>query len=236
MFATRGDDLMGAPLLVLLVVSFSCVACSKPAVSPAKSSASSSSSVATRKPALPQPSNPSSSAKPKESSLDTSIRGADFEGLMQAQLVRRLNGKETVEEACAGRTQPVEIEQTVFGDLDGDGKEEAAVTAISCQAGSAGPDLFAVFKRAPSGEIIEMPFEPREPNQLFNGRDPSVGLRGAPLISIENGKLVQSFGIFTDKDQGCCASGGTRKFIYRWDGHQFALDDVVDVPPEKTAP
>jgi hypothetical protein len=164
-----------------------------------------------------------------------SIRNVSFEEPMTAALAKQLGGQRAMEAACkeSYRQEPVEISQTVFGDLDGDGADEAAVTAISCQAGNAGPDLFAVFKQTADGEIHEMPFEARKWIEPFKGRDPSIGLRSAPTIAIENGKLVKGFPIFRDKDGGCCATGGTRKFIYCWDGHQFVLDDIIDVPPDK---
>jgi hypothetical protein len=163
------------------------------------------------------------------------IRNADFEEPMTALLAKQLGGQDAMEAACKGslRKDPVEIGSMVFGDVDGDGYEEAAVTAFSCQAGEAGPDLFAVFKLSAKGDIAELNFEPRKWNQPFKGRDPSVGLRGAPTIAIERGKLVQQYPIFTEKDGGCCATGGTRRFIYRWDGHQFILDDIIDIPPDK---
>jgi hypothetical protein len=183
--------------------------------------------------AAPQPSKVPAAVQ--EPAVDRSIRNHDFVALTETKFARPLGGGDKVREACAelGRTEPVEIFETVFGDLDGDGREEAAVSAISCQAGSAGPDLFAVFKLSGSGEISELNFEQRKWNEPFKGKDPSAALRSAPRISIEDGRLVKSYGIFKEKDAGCCATGGTRKFLYRWDGHQFALDDIIDLPPEK---
>ena len=28
-------------------------------------------------------------------------------------------------------------------------------------------------------------------------------------------------------------SEGERKFVYKWNGHRFVLDDIIDVPPAK---
>ncbi len=186
--------------------------------------------------ALDQPTLVKTSGGPSvdEQFAHQSIRNTDFDKPMTALLAKQLGGRGAMKAACKDslRKDPVEIESTVFGDVDGDGNEEAAVSAFSCQAGQAGPDLFAVFKLSAKGELVEMSFELRKWNQPFKERDPSVGLRGAPTIAIEHGRLAKLYGIFTDKDGGCCPTGGTRKFLYRWDGHQFVLDDIIDVPPE----
>jgi hypothetical protein len=58
-------------------------------------------------------------------------------------------------------------------------------------------------------------------------------LRGHMVVQIEDGKLVELYGIYTDKDLNCCPEGGERKFVYRWDGQRFVLDDIIDSPPEK---
>jgi hypothetical protein len=42
------------------------------------------------------------------------------------------------------------------------------------------------------------------------------------------------YGIYEDADPNCCPEGGERRFIYKWDGHQFVLDDMIDVPREKS--
>jgi hypothetical protein len=76
-------------------------------------------------------------------------------------LAKQLGGREAMEEACkdAQRDTPVEIENTAFGDLDGDGYEETAVLAFSCQVDQVGPDLFAVYNRLKSVELVELPLQ-----------------------------------------------------------------------------
>ena len=123
----------------------------------------------------------------------------------------------------------IELSTKAYGDLDGDGREEAAVTAFSCQAGNGGPDLIAVFTLTPNGKVQELPIEKRKWTEPFKGRDPSIGLRGQRTVAIENGRLIQKFPIFKDTDPGCCASAGTREFIYRWKLDKLVLDDIVDL-------
>jgi hypothetical protein len=132
----------------------------------------------------------------------------------------------------------IEISTKAFGDLDGDGREEAAVTALSCQAGNGGPDLVAVFTLNPNGTLRELPIEKRKWNEPFKGRDPSLGLRGQMTVAIENDRLIEKFPIFKETDPGCCASAGTRKFIYRWRSDRLVLEDVVDLtsPPPPGQP
>jgi hypothetical protein len=55
-------------------------------------------------------------------------------------------------------------------------------------------------------------------------------------MEIENGKIVEIYPVFVGDECEACSSGGEHKFVFRWDGHQFVLDDVVDVPPENITP
>jgi hypothetical protein len=123
----------------------------------------------------------------------------------------------------------IEISTIAYGDLDGDSREEAAVTAFSCLAGNGGPDLIAVFTLTPNGKVLELPLEPRKWKEPFKGRDPSLGLRGQMTVAIENHRLIEKFPIFKENDLGCCASGGTREFIYEWKTDKLVLEDIVDV-------
>ncbi len=137
-------------------------------------------------------------------------------------------------DACKDALQTgIEISTIAYGDLDGDGREDAAVTAFSCMAGNGGPDLIAVFTLNPTGTLRELPIEQRKWDDPFKGRDPSLGLRGQMTVAIENGRLIEKFPIFKETDPGCCASGGMREFIYRWRSNRLVFEDIVDLatPP-----
>jgi hypothetical protein len=100
------------------------------------------------------------------------------------------------------RKDGIEISTKAFGDLDGDGREDAAVTALSsCQAGNGGPDLVAVFTLNPSGTLRELEIDKRKWNEPFKGRDPSLGLRGQMTVAIENDRLIEKFPIFKEPTQ-----------------------------------
>ncbi len=167
---------------------------------------------------------------------DTSIRASDFEKLMNASFLKSVHAT-NMDEACKDALRrEIEISTTAFGDLDGDGREEAAVTAFSCFAGNGGPDLISVFKMNPDGALRELKIEPRKSTDRFKGRDPSQGLRGQMTVAMDKGRMIERFPIFKETDGGCCASGGFREFMYRWDGSQLVLTNVVDAPKQAAQP
>ncbi|MFZ0773353.1 MAG: hypothetical protein WCA49_09660 [Candidatus Sulfotelmatobacter sp.] len=168
------------------------------------------------------------------------IRREDLEDEMTGSFLKSVHATD-LHDACKDALGTgIEISTKAYGDLDGDGREEAAVTAFSCLAGNGGPDLIAVFTLTPNGKVQELPIEKRKWNEPFKGRDPSVGLRGQMGVAIENGQLIEKFPIFTEADLGCCTSAGTREFIYRWKTNKLVLEDIVDLktllPPLQPGP
>lgn len=177
----------------------------------------------------PQTGTPAVTAEAATTGPDTAIRREDLEDEMTISFLRSVHAT-NMHDACKGALGTgIELSSTAYGDLDGDGREEAAVTAFSCLAGNGGPDLIAVFTLTANGKVEELPIERRKWTEPFKGRDPSLGLQGQMTVAIENGRLIEKFPIFKGTDPGCCASGGTREFIYRWKSDKLVLDDVVDV-------
>jgi hypothetical protein len=160
------------------------------------------------------------------------IRDADFEELMTGVLAKQLGGEQRLKEACTDslRHDPVEIQNTVFGDLNGDGNEEAAVTAFSCQAGQAGPDLFAVFKQQPSGKIVELPLQEAQDVPKFRGKDVLNDLRGPWSVEIDNGQLIVRYLSWAKDAPKCGDADCTIDFVYHWDGKKLALTDILQSP------
>src|ERR1700722_2510523 len=139
------------------------------------------------------------------------IRREDLEDEMTVSFLRSVHAT-NMHDACKDAPGTgIEISTKAYGDLDGDGREEAAVTAFSCQAGNGGPDLVAVFTLNANGTVRELPIEKRKWNDPFKGRDPSVGLRGQMTVAIENNQLIEKFPIFKATDPGYCASAGVRE-------------------------
>ncbi|HXY23048.1 MAG TPA: hypothetical protein VEI73_00225 [Candidatus Acidoferrum sp.] len=160
------------------------------------------------------------------------IRDADFEELMAGVLAKQLGGEQAMKEACAAaeREEPVEIEKTVFGDLDGDGIEEAVVTAFSCQSGQSPPDMFAVFKRQASGDVAELKVEDTQESPKFKDSKLSKDLRGPWSVEIDKGRLVVRYLNWAPDAPKCGESDCTTDFVYQWDGQKLALIDITQSP------
>ena len=162
-----------------------------------------------------------------------SIRNSDLNAYVIAHIGDLNPDLADLQTACGEGQPPVSsIAPPEFGDLDGDGEEEAAIAGFSCLSGTGGADFFGVLKLLPGGKITVLPIE--ELPKTFKGRNPQEGLRGHLQLRIKDGRLLEVFPIYNNGEPNCCAEGGQRQFVYRWNGHKFVLDDVVDVPPEKS--
>jgi hypothetical protein len=222
--------------LIHLVFLLACFACNRPKEAPAQKSAGPKPATAPGASETAQVHAPPAKTQSSIPGPDASIRKADFEDLMEGVFLKSVHETD-MHDACKDALRKEnEISTIAFGDLDGDRREEAAVTAYSCMAGEGGPDMIAVFAMNPDGVFRELKIEPRKWNQPFKGRDPSLGLRGQMTVAIESGRMIEKLPIFKETDRECCASGGIREFIYRWDGSQLVLDDILDVPQQASEP
>jgi len=85
----------------------------------------------------PAPKQEAGSESPTPDGVDRSIENADLETALTKIFVKE-SGTKTIQEACEGtdaasRESYLEVASSAYGDLDGDGREEAAVTAFSCK-------------------------------------------------------------------------------------------------------
>jgi hypothetical protein len=131
-----------------------------------------------------------------------------------------------------GQKRLQSLAPALYADLDADGQEEAAVEGFSCLSGNGGADFRGVLKLMPDGKLSVMPIEPMP--KIFKGRNPYADLRGHMVIAIKDGRLNEVYAIYNGSEPNCCPEGGERHLIYRWDGHQFVLDDMIDVSPAKS--
>jgi hypothetical protein len=164
----------------------------------------------------------------------SSIRSVDMKEFLSAHYGEVNAEFADLETDCSEGQKPIQSLAPVrYGDLDGDGQEEAAFLAWSCLSGNGGADFFGVLRMTPDGKLVALPIQP--PPKLFKGRNTYDGLRGHMNLQIEDGRLMESYPVYLD-ERACenCAKGGERHFIFRWDGHQFVLDDMIDVPPAKS--
>ena len=129
---------------------------------------------------------------------------------------------------CGGRLPLVSRIEVAYGDLVGDGKEEAVVSALSCLSGTAGRDIFGVFRLDARGRISSMPVH--EKTALF--RKKSSYFDGHKQLNLEGGKLVESFPLYREGDPNGSPTGGGREIRFRWSGSAFEVSDVKDDPPE----
>ncbi len=217
-------------LFAHLAILASCLGSAKPAASQEKSAPSATSPARAVQASTPPAFTPAST------STDSAIRREDLEDEMTVSFLRSVHAT-TLRDACQQALGTgIEMSTKAFGDLDGDGREEAAVTAFSCFSRGGGPDLIAVFSLSPNGKVWELPIEKRKWNEPLKGRDPSLGLRGQMTVAIENGRLIEKFPIFKETDPGCCASGGTREFLYRWKIDKLVLEEIVDMTTPPPSP
>ncbi len=129
---------------------------------------------------------------------------------------------------CGGRLPLVSRIEVAYGDLDGDGKEEAVVSAFSCLSGTGGRDIFGVFRLDGRGTVSSMPVH--EKTALVRGK--SSHFAGHKQLNLTGGKLVESFPLYREGDPNCCPTGGGREIHFRWSGSAFEVSAVKDNPPE----
>jgi len=172
--------------------------------------------------------------KAREQTAKTSpIRALDLKPFVESHLGQLNPNLVDLATECGddqGRLQS--LAPVLYGDLDGDGQEEAVVLGWSCLSGNGGADFRGVLKLNPDGKLSVLPIEPMP--KTFKGRNAYAGLRGHMVVEIKDGRLHEVYGVYNGSEPNCCPEGGERRFIYRWDGHRFALDDMIDLPPEKS--
>lgn len=141
------------------------------------------------------------SSQPKPPDDSQAIRGVDFEGLdvlhdMIAQL-----GSGAVESGAV-----------VYTDLTGDQREEAIVPVTS--QGTLGNIGYVVFTLQSGKPAVVL--------TRTVDRSAASGLQ----MSIEDGVLLETRGVFGPDDPFCCPSQ-LRETTFRWDGSQLQVQDEV---------
>lgn len=161
------------------------------------------------------------------------IRALDLKPFIESHLGELNPDLADLQTECGDGQKPLQsLAPVLYGDLDGDGQEEAVVEGWSCLSGNGGADFRGVLKLMPNGKLSVLPIESIP--KTFKGRNVYDDLRGHMVVEIKDGRLHETYAMYTGAEANCCPEGGERRFIYRWDGHCFALDDIIDVPPQKS--
>jgi hypothetical protein len=175
----------------------------------------------------------SAAKAPSATGKTAGIRAMDVKPFVESHLGELNPDLAELDTACGDGEKPLQnLAPVLYGDLDGDGQEEAAVEGFSCLSGNGGADFRGVLKLLPDGKLAVLPFEPMP--KTFKGHNPYADLRGHMVIEIKDGRFAEVYGIYNGSEANCCPEGGERRFLYRWDGHRFALDDIIDIPPAKS--
>ncbi len=167
---------------------------------------------------------------PAQIPKSSAIRALDLKPFIEAHLGQLNPDLADLQTDCGDGQKPLQsLAPVLYADFDGDGLEEAVVLGWSCLSGNGGADFRGVLKLNPDGKLSVLPIEPMP--KTFKGRNSYADLRGHMIVEIKDGRLHEVYGIYNGSEPNCCPEGGERRFIYRWDGHRFALDDMIDLPP-----
>src|SRR5262249_25904913 len=113
-----------------------------------------------------------------------------------------------------------------YFDFNGDGVEEAVVVASTCNTGTAGPDIHAIYTRNAAGKIVELPFphleDPPQGAKLPVFGNPNYGL------AVEQGQLVARWMDSSDREEPLVV-------WYQWDGKQFVVGHMKVEGPFPTS-
>jgi hypothetical protein len=160
-----------------------------------------------------------------------SIHDVDVEEFVTTHYIELDPHLESLKEECGEGQDPIRSVEVQYGDVDSDGQEEALFQGYTCMAGTSGVDYSGIVKLQPGGKLVGMPIAPAP--DTFKGRKPFEGLRGHVRLEIENGRFVETYPVYKGDECEACSSGGLRKFVFRWNGHEFVLDDIINVPPDQ---
>ena len=178
-----------------------------------------------------QPSAPILASTPSVKSGKT-IHDVDVEDFLTSHYNELDPDLENLKDGCGEGQDAIRSVEIQYGDVDGDGQDEAIYQGFTCMSGSGGVDYLGVVKLQPNGKLADLPIA--KIPETFKGRDPFEGLRGHIRLDIEDGRLVERYPVYKGGECEACSEGGERKFVFRWDGHQLVLDNIVDIPSEKS--
>jgi uncharacterized protein YecT (DUF1311 family) len=113
-----------------------------------------------------------------------------------------------------------------YFDFNGDGADEAVVVASTCNTGTAGPDIHAVYTRDVAGKIVELPLphleDPPQGQKLPVFGNPNYG------FVVEQGQLVARWMDSSERKAPLVV-------WYKWDGKAFVVGHMKVEGPFPTS-
>ena len=162
-------------------------------------------------------SNSSKTATPTGTSPATATARATATRTGTSGEIRRVDLEQTapVQQVLSSTGGQFVQSSVIYGDLTGDGVEEAVVPIAS--GGTLGNIAYVVLTQTDGGVM-----------QLF-ASTPDPESAGGVDVSVENGQLVETRPIYGPTDPNCCPSQ-LRTTIYAWDGSKFAQQSTNTAP------
>ncbi len=161
---------------------------------------------------------------PARPALDTSIRQVDFlnrtygvsSGDSDTEQITVKDGDfERPDDADGNRAGFFHVEKPVYGDVDGDGVEDAVVITVDNGGGTGMFDAARIFTIR-AGKVV--------PLAGIAGGDRGDG--GLHSIEVERGGVVVERNLAVEGDGACCASKLTIEH-WRWNGTDLAIDQAA---------
>ena len=166
------------------------------------------------------PSRPASlTNKPDPQAFDNSIRRIDFLNHTYRSNIGDEDQRERITvvngdfERPGERTGFFHVDAPVYGDIDGDGIEDAIVRTVDNGGGSGNFDVAIVFTMK-RGQLVELGH--------IHGGDRGAG--GLVAFAVEPGGVVVTRHELADGEGACCPSKLAIEH-WKWDGKTLVIDD-----------
>ena len=154
--------------------------------------------------------------QPEIFSKSKSIRDVDFVKYLTDITYSGIGG---ASEFCMLNQEPIYINKIIYTDIDTDGQEEAIIQASSCFTGTAGPDIFGVYKSVNS-KLIELKIN--DNNGIFHDKNVYEGLVGNRnfTFDVRNDQIIEEFHDESDKNNPLT-------LFFQWDGKEITLTNAI---------
>ena len=121
-----------------------------------------------------------------------------------------------------------ELKNVSYGDLTGDGAEDAVINYRTCWNGTGG-DNSEVYTFDDKKNLVDITpdstkLSASDSKKFFDG------FAGHGYFGIDKTKLIFFFPVYKDGDPNCCPTGGKTTITFKWSGSKFIYDKVTTDP------